>query len=101
MKKFFFFIPVLFLILATTITKNSTKKLDKEIFVLKENLRALEDLHELVLLDYNVLTSPEQLVKYQKIYFEDELIQEKIENINRIKINDYLIEIEKIEINNE
>ena len=33
--------PVIFLIIATTITKNSTKKLDKEIFEIKENIRIL------------------------------------------------------------
>ena len=42
MKKFLFFLPVIFLIIATTITKNSTKKLDKDIFEIKENIRILE-----------------------------------------------------------
>ena len=51
MKKLFFFVPIIFLIFATTLTKNSTKKLDKEIFELKENIRILEDRYELTLLD--------------------------------------------------
>ena len=63
MKKFLFFLPVIFLIIATTITKNSTKKLDKEIFEIKENIRILEDRYELVLLDYNFLTSPKRLME--------------------------------------
>ena len=42
--------------MATTLTKNSTKKLDKEIFQLKENIKILEDRYELSLLDYNILT---------------------------------------------
>ena len=39
MRKLFFFIPVIFLIFATTITKNSTKELDKDsvVNILKEN----------------------------------------------------------------
>ena len=41
MKKLFFFIPIIILIFATTLTKNSTKKLDKEIFQLKENIRTI------------------------------------------------------------
>ena len=61
MKKLFF-IPIFFLIFATTLTKNSTKKLDKEIFQLKENIRILEDRYELTLLDYSILTSPEKLI---------------------------------------
>ena len=92
MKKFLFFIPVIFLIVATTITKNSTKKLDKEIFEIKENIRVLEDKYELVLLDFNYLTSPKKLMEYQKLYFDSELIQNDIENLNWMKIKNDQIE---------
>ena len=100
MKKFLFFLPVIFLIIATTITKNSTKKLDKDIFEIKENIRILEDRYELVLLDYNFLTSPKRLMEYQKQYFDSELIEINIENLNWIKINKNDVGIGKI-INNE
>ena len=96
MKKFLFFIPVILLIVATTITKNSTKKLDKEIFEIKENIRVLEDKYELVLLDFNYLTSPKKLMEYQKLYFDSELIQNDIENLNWMKIKNDQIEIGKI-----
>ena len=66
MKKLFFFIPVIFLIIATTVTKNSTKQLDKKIFEIKENLRVLQDKFELEMLEYNYLTSPKKLMEYQK-----------------------------------
>ena len=100
MKKLSFFIPIIFLIIATTITKDSTKKLDKKIFEIKENIRILEDRHELVLLDYNILTSPEKLMEYQQLYFEDNLIQKNIENLNWVKIKDEYLEIESLN-NNE
>ncbi len=58
MKKLFFFIPVILLIFATTVTKNSTKKLDKKIFEIKENVRVLQEKFELEMLEYNYLTSP-------------------------------------------
>ena len=91
MKKLFFFTPIIFLIFATTLTKNSTKKLDKEIFQLKENIRILEDRYEMTLLDYSILTSPKKLIEYQQYYFEDKFIQKKIENLNTIQIlNDNL-----------
>ena len=96
MKKFFFIIPIIFLIVATTFTKNSTKKLDKEIFEIKENIRALEDKYELALLDFNYLTSPKKLMKYQLLYFESELVQMNINNLNWIKIKDNKIEFQKI-----
>ena len=92
--------PVIFLIIATTITKHSTKKLDKDIFELKENIRILEDRYELVLLDYNFLTSPKRLMEYQQQYFDSELIEINIENLNWIKINKNDVGIGKI-INNE
>lgn len=100
MKKLIFFIPIIFLIIATTLTKDSTKKLDKKIFEVKENIRILEDIYELILLDYNILTSPKKLMEYQLLYFEDNLIQKKIENLNWITIKDKNLQIESI-TNNE
>ena len=92
MKKLFFFIPIIFLIFATTLTKNSTKKLDKEIFQLKENIRILDNRYELTLLDYSILTSPKKLMEYQQFYFDDKFIQKKIENLNKIEfLNEKLI----------
>ena len=101
MKKFWFFIPIIFLIVATTFTKNSTKQLDKEIFQIKENIRILEDKFELVLLDYNYLTSPDKLMEYQKLYFDDELIQKDLENLNWIEIINNKIKISNLYNDNE
>ena len=96
MKKLFFFSPIIFLMLATTLTKNSTKKLDKEIFQLKENISILEDRYELILLDYSILTSPRKLMHYQQFYFEDKFIQKKIENLNTIEILNNKLKITKM-----
>ena len=96
MEKLFYFTPIIFLIFATTLTKNSTKKLDKEIFELKENIRILEDRYELILLDYNILTSPKQLMKYQQFYFEDKFIQKKIENLSRVEFLNNKLRIDKM-----
>ena len=101
MKKFFFFIPVIFLIIATTFTKNSTKQLDKKIFETKENLRVLQDRYELVMLEYNYLTSPKKLMEYQKKYFDNELLEADIESLNWIEIKNKEIIINKIVSNNE
>ena len=96
MKKLFFFTPIIVLIFATTLTKNSTKKLDKEIFQLKENIRILEGRYELTLLDYNILTSPKKLMEYQKFYFEDKFVQKKIENLRKIEFLNDKLKIEKM-----
>tara|TARA_B100001540_G_C15203223_1_gene371744 strand:- start:161 stop:466 length:306 start_codon:yes stop_codon:yes gene_type:complete len=100
-KKLFFFIPVIFLVFATTITKNSTKKLDQKIFEIKENLRVLQDKHELLMLEYNYLTSPKKLMEYQKKYFDDELQQADVLSLNWIEIKNNGIKINKIISNNE
>ena len=96
MKKLFFFVPIIFLIFATTVTKNSTKKLDKKIFELKENIRILEDRYELTLLDYSILTSPKKLMDYQQFLFEDKLIQKKIENLSTIEFLGDKLKINKM-----
>jgi len=101
MKKLFFFIPVIFLIFSTTITKNSTKQIDKKIFELKENLRVLQDKSELVMLEYNYLTSPKKLMEYQKKYFDNDLLEADIESLNWIEIKKKDIKIKKIVKNNE
>ncbi len=101
MRKSLFFLPILFLIFATTLTKNSTKKLDKEIFQLKENIRILEERYELTLLDYNILTSPKKLMEYQQFYFDDEFVQKKIENLKKIEILNGKLKIDKMVNNND
>ena len=101
MKKIFFFIPVIFLILATTVTKNSTKHLDNKIFEIKENIRVLKDKYELEMLEYNYLTSPKKLIGYQKKYFENELLEADIESLNWLDMKKSKIEIKKILSGNE
>tara|TARA_Y100000590_G_scaffold461674_1_gene623808 strand:+ start:353 stop:655 length:303 start_codon:yes stop_codon:yes gene_type:complete len=100
MKKLIFFIPIIFLIIATTLTKDSTKKLDKKIFEVKKNIRILEDKYELILLDYNILTSPKKLMEYQQIYFENNFIQKNIESLNWVTFDNKSLQIESIN-NNE
>ncbi len=101
MKKLSLLIPVILLIFATTITKNSTKKLDKKIFQLKENVRVLQEKYELVMLEYNYLSSPKKLMEYQKKYFDSELFEANIHNLNWIEIQNEDIKINKIISNNE
>ena len=86
-KKILLFIPIIILIISTAFTKNSTKKLDKQIFETQEDIRALNDIYELVLFDYNYLTSPKKLMEYSKIYFDKELKKKKITDLKIFKFN--------------
>ena len=70
MKKLIILLSIFFLLIFTTLVKNSTKKIEKKIYDTKENLRILKDKHEMVLLDFNYLSSPEKLLEYQLKYFQ-------------------------------
>ena len=99
MKKIIFIIILLFLIIITTLTKNSTKTIDQKIYETKENIRLLKDKYELVLLDYNFLSSPEKLMNYQRKYFDNELLEIDIRKIKKISIDKDNLTVEKI-VNN-
>jgi hypothetical protein len=78
--------------------------LESQIFNVKENISILKNKYELVLLDYNYLTTPKKLMEYQSKYFENDLIFLDITKIKKIKEeNDELIIIEpnKTKIQNE
>tara|TARA_B100000902_G_scaffold391105_1_gene441223 strand:+ start:954 stop:1262 length:309 start_codon:yes stop_codon:yes gene_type:complete len=101
MKKILTIGLIFFLILVTSIIKNSTKKIDDEIFVLKENIHNLNTQLETRKLEFNYLSSAEKLIDYQNQYFENEL---KKKNLNEIKILSFEnknIKIQKIQITNE
>ena len=83
MKKPFLICSVFFLIIVITIIKNSTKNIENEIFLTKENIRILTDKYDLALLDYNYLSSPKKLQEYQMKFFDKDLISL---DINKIKI---------------
>ena len=102
MNKFFIILSILFLIIVTTITKNSTKRLEDKIFLAKEDINVLKEKFELVLLDYNFLTTPKKLLKYQSKYFENDLILIDINKVKKIrKKNNELIITEFNKIDNE
>ena len=86
-KKILLFIPIIILIILTAFTKNSTKQLDKKIFEIQEDIRTLNDIYELVLFDYNYLTSPNKLMEYSKIYFDKELKRKEITDLKIFKFN--------------
>ena len=94
MKKFSVVSLILFLILCTALIKNSTKKIDDNIFVLEENLRSLKKEFENIKLENDYLSSAEKLLEFQNLYFDDELIKKDLEDIkiiikrlNRLEIN--------------
>ena len=96
MKKILASIFIVILIFLTTFTKSSTKKINKEIFNTKEELRFLSEKYELVLLDHNFLSSPNKLFEYQYKFFENELIPTDIKNISQVEFKDHEVLIHKL-----
>ena len=84
MKKFSVILIIFSLVLITSIIKNSTKKIDDETFITKENLRILNKEFEKVKLEFDYWSSAEKLLEYQNLYFEKELSQKDIMEIRNI-----------------
>jgi len=95
MKKILTIILIFSLIVITSFIKNSTKKIDEELFSLKENISDLNLELDNVKLEFDYLSSSEKLLSYQNLYFENKLTQK---NINEIEIID--LTKEKILTNN-
>jgi hypothetical protein len=79
-------LSILVLILITSLVKNSTKKIEDEIFSKKENIKSLKVELGNVTLEYNYLSSPEKLIQYQSQYFEDDLLKIDIMKIKQITL---------------
>ena len=96
MNKTLLVILILCLVVFTTLIKNSSKNLEDRIFIKEENIRILEKEVSDLLLEYNYLSSAEQLLKYQSKYFEEELVQKNLNEFEIIKNIKNEIEIKKI-----
>ena len=100
MKKIFVTLFVFSLIFSTAIVKNSTKRIDDEIFVLKENIRDLKKNFENTRLEFDYLSSTEKLLQFQNLYFDNELIKFDIQEIQTIIRKNNEIEIGQLSFNN-
>ena len=98
MKKFALAVGIFFLVLSTAIIKNTTKKIEDEIFTMKESIRVLNSEFENISLEYDYLSSAERLLEYQSQYFEDELIQKNINDLKIYNISDDLNKIQNFKI---
>ena len=101
MKKFSVIFLIIFLILCTALIKNSTKKLDEDIFVKKENIRSLKNEYENIKLEYDYLSSTEKLFEFQRLYFDNELMEKNIQEIKIIKQKFNKLKFEQLRFVNE
>ena len=95
MKKLVLLLSIFFLLIFTTIVKNSTKEIEKKIYDTRETLRVLKNKYGMVLLDFNYLTSPKKLLEYQSKYFENELSEIDIIKLKTITLINNSLQIEE------
>jgi hypothetical protein len=86
-KKISLVIFIFLLIISTALIKNSSKKNEDKIFIVKENLRFLNSKFKKIKLEHDYLSSPDKLLEYQVLYFDDELVKKDIQTLKKIKIN--------------
>ncbi len=101
MKKISIIFLILFLILFTALIKNSTKRIDDEIFSAEENIRSLKKDFETIKLEHDYLSSADKLLEFQRLYFDDELVQKNIQNFKIILENNDNLKIKKFSFINE
>ena len=101
MKKISVTFLILFLILFTAVVKNSTKRIDDEIFSKEESIRSLRKDFETIKLEYDYLSSADKLLEFQSLYFDDELLQRDIKSFKVIKENKDNLEIKQFRFINE
>ena len=98
MKKLLLALTIIILVLTTAIIKNTTKKIEDKIFAYKESVRLLKSDLENIQLEYDYLSSAEKLLEYQSLYFEDQLVQKKIEDIKIYNISENVNKLEDYKI---
>ena len=101
MKKLLLALTIIILVLTTAIIKNTTKKIEDKIFAYKESVRLLKSDLENIQLEYDYLSSAEKLLEYQSLYFEDQLVQKKIEDIKIYNISENVNKLENYKITKE
>tara|TARA_B100002052_G_scaffold206919_1_gene189069 strand:- start:88 stop:396 length:309 start_codon:yes stop_codon:yes gene_type:complete len=101
LKKLFLAFAIMVLVLTTAIIKNTTKKIEDQIFAYKESVRVLKSDLENIQLEYDYLSSAEKLLEYQSLYFEDQLVQKKIEDVKIYNISENLNKLEDFKITKE
>ena len=95
MKKSLIVFLILALILFTAFIKNSTKRIDDEIFAIKENIRVLNKEISNSRLEYTYLSSGNRLMSFKAKFFNQDFDFKK-----KDKIKTFTIDNEKIFIKN-
>ena len=101
MTKLTVFVLLITLIISTSLVKNSTKDLDDEIYLIRENILFLENRLEDSKLEFNYLSSSEKLMEYQKLYFDNLLIKKSLKELKTLEIKDNELIINNLKLSDK
>ena len=82
------FVLILFLVISTSLVKNSTKDVEDQIYSIQENILFLENRFKDSQLEFDYLSSSEKLLEYQKLYFENSLLKKSIQDLKILKFSE-------------
>ena len=88
MKKYIIFFSIVSLIVTTSIVKSSTRQLEKNIFILEEEVEILENKFNFLLLENDYLTTPERLIGLKEKIFKDKFFPINPKDIKKINTNE-------------
>jgi len=88
MKKYIIFFCIVCLIITTSIVKSSTRQLEKNIFILEEEVKILDEKFNFLLLESNYLTTPERLIGLKEKIFKDKFFPIDPKDIKKIDLNE-------------
>ena len=88
MKKYIIFFSIVSLIVTTSIVKSSTRQLEKNIFILEEEVEILENKFNFLLLENDYLTTPERLIGLKEKIFKNKFFPLNPKEIKKVNINE-------------
>ena len=88
MKKYIIFICIVCLIVTTSIVKSSTRQLEKNIFILEEEVEILENKFNFLLLENDYLTTPERLIGLKEKIFKNKFFPLDPKDVKKINTNE-------------
>ena len=94
-KNVFILFLTLSLIFITTLVKNKSKDLEDKIYNIQESISKNKSEYEILLLEYSYLASPNKLMEYYRLYFDEELVPFKINELEKIVLDNNSIEIKE------
>ena len=88
MKKYVILFGIILLIITPSIVKSSTRQLEKNIFILEEEVKILEEKFDFLLLENDYLTTPERLIGLKEKIFKGKFFPINPKDIKKIDTNE-------------